>query len=300
MISLATLATEFLNQSGLSVSTVRSYTSTLMPLVRELGRTPVELLNRQLIEGYLNSLNHLAYTTQNRHKAVIVTLMNFGVERGYLKMNPVGRIRQRKPDASKGEHGTDQIIRYLTPIQLETLYEAVTPDVRLHAVVKLLHQTGARVGEILALDLEDVDLERCRFQVVGKGNKRRWCFYGQEASLILDKYLRYYRDKEINALFTAKKPFSKIVSRLSYARLYESFQSAISERAILKRVRLHDLRHTYATERVQLVSLEELRALMGHENIQTTLRYQKVTSFKAEEAAKKALKILQESGKTLL
>ena len=54
--------------------------------------------------------------------------------------------------------------------------------------------------------------------------------------------------------------------------------------------RLHDFRHTFATERVGLIALEELRALMGHENIQTTLRYQKVTSEKAKEAAKKAFK----------
>ncbi len=55
---------------------------------------------------------------------------------------------------------------------------------------------------------------------------------------------------------------------------------------------MHDIRHSYATERVGLMSIEELRALMGHSNIQTTLRYQKVTSLKAEEIAKKALNIL--------
>jgi len=52
MLSLATLATEFIDQSQLSSKTVRSYTSTLMPLVKELGLTPLELINRQLIEEY--------------------------------------------------------------------------------------------------------------------------------------------------------------------------------------------------------------------------------------------------------
>ncbi len=67
----------------------------------------------------------------------------------------------------------------------------------------------------------------------------------------------------------------------------------------LNGVRIHDLRHTYATERVGLISIEELRSLMGHESIQTTLRYQKVTSLrdatrtqKAESAARHALNIL--------
>jgi integrase/recombinase XerD len=50
--------------------------------------------------------------------------------------------------------------------------------------------------------------------------------------------------------------------------------------------------HTYATERVGLISIEELRSLMGHESIQTTLRYQKFTSQKAESAARHALNML--------
>lgn len=40
------------------------------------------------------------------------------------------------------------------------------------------------------------------------------------------------------------------------------------------------------------MGIEELRALLGHQNIQTTLRYQKVTSARAEEVAQKALKVL--------
>ncbi len=55
---------------------------------------------------------------------------------------------------------------------------------------------------------------------------------------------------------------------------------------------IHDLRHIciWKTERTEksLLGIEELRALMGHENIQTTLVYQKVTSQKAEESARKA------------
>jgi integrase/recombinase XerD len=61
-------------------------------------------------------------------------------------------------------------------------------------------------------------------------------------------------------------------------------------------IRMHDLRHTFATERVGLMGIEELRALMGHTNIQTTLRYQKVTSERAEIVAQAALdRLLQAS-----
>lgn len=80
-----------------------------------------------------------------------------------------------------------------------------------------------------------------------------------------------------------------VVTRLSYRRVKSLWGKYICKSVLLKGTRLHDLRHTFATERVGLMSIEELRALMGHTNIQTTLKYQKVTSSKAEEVARMAL-----------
>ena len=96
------------------------------------------------------------------------------------------------------------------------------------------------------------------------------------------------------ALLTAQNPLTKEVTRLSYRRVHATWQALIAQSSILSESRLHDLRHTFATERVGLMSLEDLRALMGHEKIQTTLRYQKVTSLRAEEVAQKALNVLTE------
>jgi integrase/recombinase XerD len=73
---------------------------------------------------------------------------------------------------------------------------------------------------------------------------------------------------------------------------HKSWKSLIENIPELQGIRLHDLRHTFATERVGLMGIEELRALMGHESIQTTLRDQKVTSGRAEEVAQLAFKNL--------
>lgn len=175
-ISLATVATKFLDRPGLAKSTQQSYELTLMPLLQEYGRYPIEIVSRILLEEYLNGLTYLAYTTHHRHQAVIQALLKFAVEQGDLKVNPIAHLRRRKPDATKGEHTSDQIIRYLAKTQLTQLYKAVEVDCRLHALIRLLHRSGARIAEVLALNLEDINLDRCKFQVVGKGNKMRWCF----------------------------------------------------------------------------------------------------------------------------
>jgi integrase/recombinase XerD len=196
-ISLATLATQFLDRPGLAQSTRQSYELALMPLLAEHGRYPVEIVGRPLLEAYLNGLTHLAYTTHHRHQAVIQALLNFAVEQGHLKANPIIHLRRRKPDAAKGEHTSDQIIRYLSESQLTQMYQAIEGDCRLHTLIRLLHRSGARIAEVLALNLEDVDLESHKFQVVGKGNKTRWCFYSQDAALLLARYLRNFRHSDL-------------------------------------------------------------------------------------------------------
>lgn len=291
-VTLATVATKFLERPGLAPTTRETYSLTIAPLLLEYGSWSIEILSKQTLVEYLNSLSHLKYTTHHKHQAILQSLLNFAVEQGYIKFNPISGLKQRSPDREKGEHKTDDTIRYLTPTQLKKLYSVIKYDLRLNAIVHLLHRTGCRIGELLALSLADVDLNNRKFQVLGKGNKQRWCFYSSDVASVLDNYLNHARHKNESALFTAQHPVTLRVSRMSYHTLHENWREVTDEYPELKGVRIHDLRHTFATERVGLISIEELRALMGHESIQTTLRYQKVTSQKAEEAARRALNIL--------
>ena len=295
-LPLAMVTTEFLDRPDLASSTVRSYELALLPLLKDYGSWPIELVDRACLEAYLNGLTHLAYTTHRRHQTTVQALFNFAVERDYIRSNPIARLKHRRPDASKGEHASDQPIRYLSPDQLTLLYQAISKDRRIDLLVRLLHRTGARISEVLALDLDDLDMENQRFQVIGKGNKQRWCFYSQDVIPVLESYLKHYRHPSHSALFTAQQRFSKQISRLSYHTAYEQWKALTKPYQELEAARIHDLRHTFATERVGLMGIEELRALMGHQNIQTTLRYQKVTSARAEVAAQSAFDQLLISG----
>ncbi|MGB7248046.1 MAG: tyrosine-type recombinase/integrase [Phormidesmis sp.] len=291
-ISLAMVATQFLDRPGLAQKTVKSYELTLMPLLAQYGSWPIEICDRTVLTEYLDSLSHLAYTTHHRHQATIQALFNYAVEQQHIKANPIAKLKRRKPDADKGEHGSDETIRYFTPDQLKLIYRAVETDCRTHTIVRLLHRSGARISELLALDFEQVDLKQQKFQVIGKGNKQRWCFYSDDAAQLLHTYLKHYRHHRCPALFTAQQPIAGNVSRLSYRTVHQNWRRLIADIPELEGARLHDLRHTFATERVGLMGIEELRALMGHESIMTTLRYQKVTSARAETVAQSALKKL--------
>ena len=105
-----------LNYCG-AIQEVHIINSSLMPLLQQHGRAPIDLLTRQQLEQYINSLTHLSYTTHNRHQATLQSLLNFAVEQGYLSANPLPKLKRRKPDREKGERGSDEIVRYLTPEQ---------------------------------------------------------------------------------------------------------------------------------------------------------------------------------------
>jgi integrase/recombinase XerD len=291
-VTLATVAVKFLERTGLAPSTIKTYEITLLSLLAEYGSWSIEIISKQTLVEYLDTLSHLKYTTHHKHQAILQSLFNFAVEQGYIKSNPIRGLKQRPPQREKGEHKSDNTIKYLTPKQLNILYEVTKDDLRMSAIIHLLHRTGCRIGELLALNLSDLDIKNQKFQVLGKGNKQRWCFYSDDAAESLAQYFQYSRHKNIDALFTAQHPVTLKVSRISYYTLHDYWRKVTSTYPELNGVHIHDLRHTYATERVGLISIEELRSLMGHESIQTTLRYQKVTSQKAESAARHALNIL--------
>lgn len=295
-ITLALLATQFLERPGLSQNTIDSYESTLIPLLKLYGRWSLEIIDRDILVEYFSDLTDIKFTTHRRHQAVITALFNFAVEQRLLKYNPISGLKRRKPNPNVGEHDSDEEVRYLTPLQLDILYSLVKKDARMDTLVHLLHSSGARIAEILSLNLIDLDLDRRRFKVVGKGNKQRWCFYNDSTANCLKNYIKYYRHSGNPALFTAQKHQNDSASRLSYARVYQSWIQITDNNPDLQGIRIHDLRHSWATERTGILQIEELRALMGHEKIQTTLRYSKVTSQRAEEIAQLAFTKIRNYG----
>lgn len=253
MLTLAALATAFLERPGLSKSTTYSYELTLIPLLQQYGRSPIDTLTRQQLEEYLNSLKHLSSNTHKRHQTIIQGLFNFAVEQNYLLTNSIAR---RKSSWKKSEHSSNKSDRSLNPQQLKLLYSLLEPSSRLHTLVLLLHRTGVKIAEALALNLENIDKINCKFQVTSQGDNKRWCLYGEDLAQVLETYLRLYRHPNHPAVFTAQQPFTKEVTRLSYSTAYKDWTNTVRQSNELKGFQLHDLRYTFAHERVRLMGIE--------------------------------------------
>ncbi|MBE9156010.1 tyrosine-type recombinase/integrase [Nodosilinea sp. LEGE 06152] len=293
--TVARVARELLDSPDLCPRTRKLYEGILAGLVAQCGSIWIGQVTREQVETYLKSLTRLGVRTHHLHQTVIHRLFSFAIERDFSEKNPVMLINRRKPDPTKGEHRSDEAVKYLTQAQLKTLIRAASTNPRLSALLWILYESGARIAEILALKLKDVDLAERQFDVIGKGNKKRLCFYGKRAASALKGYIERDRHSPSPALFTERLTRSCQVRPLSYATAYRDLREAIDQYESLKGTRFHDLRHTFATERAQIVPLEILRALLGHEKIQTTLIYQKITSRVARESAEEALQKIAKS-----
>jgi integrase/recombinase XerD len=245
-ITLAKVATEFLERPSIAPATLKSYESTLVPFLITYGRWPIDLISKQILESYMDRLIHLSVRTRHRHRTIIQALFNFAVEQDYVLSNPLPRIKQDSTEQKT------TAARSFCPEQLATLYRLIASDLRMHALVCLLHRTGATVTEILAVDLKDIDRVNCKFQVVGRGNKRRWCFYSADASEVLERYIALERSSNCSALFTAQQYFSKQVSRLSYRTVHKHWIDLIEPEPTLKDMRIYDFRRTFLKEQVRL------------------------------------------------
>lgn len=286
---LARVAVELLADPNLSPRTKAIYEGILIRLLDQLGSEAIDGIKREQIEAYLNSLTDLGVRTHHLHHTVINRLFTFGLERKYLEYNPASHIKRRKPQASRGEHASDESVRYLSEAQLKRLFECAKPHTRLNAILCLLYESGTRIAEVLALNAGDIDFRQRKFQVIGKGNKKRDCYFGSSAHAALERYLAEAREQPHEALFTERLTRSRLVRRLTYVAANRELRQLRAAEPLLRDVKFHDLRHTYATERAQIIPIETLKVLLGHSNIQTTLIYQQITSAKAQSAAQEAL-----------
>ncbi len=141
------------------------------------------------------------------------------------------------------------------------------------AMFELLYSSGLRVGELVALDMVDVDLSDLRVRVTGKGNKTRLVPLGAKAAAAITRYLPHrnlWVEQQDNALFISEK----LGTRLSARAVQQRLKVAATRAGIAQNMYPHLLRHCFASH--MLSGSGDLRAvqeMLGHSDISTTQIY---------------------------
>ena len=164
---------------------------------------------------------------------------------------------------------------------LDTAYKSGSNEGQRDAVImELLYATGLRVGELVSLDLQDVDLPESYIRCMGKGSKERIVHLYPKA---LEELRRYLKSARIALLGHRRTEPSLFVNhrgeRLTRQWVWTILKTYARKAGIEQNITPHTLRHSFATHLLQNgASLRHVQELLGHSSISTTQVYTHLTN----------------------
>ncbi len=147
-------------------------------------------------------------------------------------------------------------------------------DLRDRALLELLYATGIRVGELVGMNVEDINFGDRLIRVRGKGKKERLLPFGRTAERCLRIYLHMRRF--INKGKIEEKPLflnyrGKRLTSRSVERIVDKY---IRRAALRRKISPHSLRHSFASHLLSRgADLRVIQELLGHESLATTQKY---------------------------
>ena len=256
-----------------------------MHIVPALGDRDISSLSRKEIQNFLinqkkdgNMRNKetLSATSTNMMLSLLNLAFEYACDMEYIKENPCIRIRRARADTKKVEaFSTDE----QRAVEAEI---AKSGDRRLHGIILCLY-TGVRLGELIALTWSDIDFKLGTLKVT-KTAYRAQNEYGiwnlcidtpktesSERLIPLPKYITDMLSQDRNV---AKTPYiveNKKAERMSI-RSYQYLFERLTEKAGVRKLNFHALRHTFATRALECgMDIKTLSELMGHKNASITL-----------------------------
>jgi integrase/recombinase XerC len=266
-------------ERNLSPATLRAYRREILSFIdfaaSELNHDKPAQTTPVTVRAYLAHLHSRGLQPRSvaRALAALRTYFRHLVAEGVLEASPA--------DAVPHPHDTQRAPEIADRYAIEELLEGF-PDTpagcRDRAAIELLYAAGLRVGELVALDLGDVQLTQRVIRVRGKGRKERLVPFGRPAAKAIEAYLperaRWRRgvSGEDDPLFVNQRG-----GRLSDRSVRRQLDHAVRRTADLNHLHPHALRHAFATHLLEAgMDLRAIQELLGHSSLATTQIYTKV------------------------
>jgi len=261
---------------GCSDKTIKYYKTTIEKALNGVSKQIVHITTEDL-RNYLTNYQQqgkLSKVTVDNTRRILSSFFSWLEDEDYIVKSPVRRIHRVKTNSTIKETYTDEA--------LETMRDNCT-ELRDLAMIDLLASTGMRVGELVLLNREDIDFNERECVVFGKGNKERIVYFDARTKIHLQNYLTSRFDDN-PALFVAlKAPYDRL--RIGGV---ESRLRGIGKRLDIPKVHPHKFRRTLATVAIDKgMPIEQLQHLLGHQRIDTTLKYAMVKQSNVKLAHRK-------------
>jgi integrase/recombinase XerD len=266
-------------EKGRSRATLEAYRRDLEALLAwaKARRKSLAEISEEDLERHFNEARHAkSPSTVARAVASARGFFAYLVDEGHLSVDPTARLKGgRRGRTLPKPLGEAEIVKLLDSIPATTAV-----DLRDRALLELLYATGARVSEVVDMDLSDVDFNEQLILLTGKGNKQRLVPIGEALNRALHEYLG---PGGRSTLSTSKKTTKVFLNVRSGALTRQGIDLVIHKRALSvgidrSRISAHVFRHSCATHMLAHgADIRVVQELLGHASIATTQLYTAVS-----------------------
>lgn len=271
--------TMFLNAKkleGCSERTIQYYKVTIRHFLK-LITEPIRKITTEQIRQYLvdyQAINNCSKVTVDNVRRNVSSFFSWLEEEDYILKSPMRRIHKIKT--------TKTIKNTITDEEIERLRDQCGCKRDL-AIIDLLYSTGMRVGELVRLNIEDIDFNERECIVLGKGDKERRVYFDAKTKIHLQDYLANRSDTNPALFVSLDAPYNRLQISGVEVRL-----RMLGRSLGIDRIHPHKFRRTMATRAIDKgMPVEQVQKILGHSQIDTTMQYAIVNQNNVKESHRK-------------
>ena len=247
---------------GCSKRTIQYYRVTIEKMLTVMNQ-PIRKISTDDMRSYLSQYqewNGCSKVTVDNVRRNISSFFSWLEEENYILKSPMRRIHKIKTN--------QQVKEIITDEDIERLRDSCKCKRDL-AIVDLLYSTGIRVGELVNLNISDVDFEARECVVFGKGGKERKVYFDAKSKLHLQAYLSSRVDDNEALFVTLDAPHDRL--KISGVEIR---MRSLGQSNNMTRIHPHKFRRTMATRAIDKgMPIEQVQKILGHSQIDTTMQY---------------------------
>ena len=247
---------------GCSDRTVQYYSVTITHLLSCIT-TPIRKITTDEIRSYLvdyQKINNCSNVTVDNVRRNLSSFFSWLEEEDYILKSPMRRIHKIKTKKAVKEVISDEVI--------EKLRDNCT-ELRDLAMIDLLYSTGIRVGELVRLNISDLNFEQRECIVFGKGDKERRVYFDAKSKLHLQEYINSRTDDNPALFVSLNSPHKRLKISGVEIRI-----RSLGRKLGLEKIHPHKFRRTMATRAIDKgMPIEQVQKILGHSQIDTTMQY---------------------------
>ena len=247
---------------GCSDRTIKYYRVTIEHLLKNVV-SPIRKITTEMMRPYLvdyQKINNCGKTTVDNIRRNISSFFSWLEEVDYILKSPMRRIHKIKTQKTVKNIISDE--------EIEKLRDNCK-NIRDTAMIDLLYSTGIRVGELVKLNIEDIDFSERECVVFGKGDKERRVYFDAKSKIHLKNYIESRKDNNPALFVTLNAPYDRLKISGVEIRIRE-----LGRMLNLEKIHPHKFRRTMATRAIDKgMPIEQVQKILGHSQIDTTMQY---------------------------